>query len=187
MNKSRIYTKLGDDGTTGLLFGGRISKANLLIETIGNIDETVAMLGLARANTTLKKQTEIILKIQRDLFVVNADLISNPNSRDRLVPEISLVTPKMVSQIEAIIDELLAKKPLKPIFVVPGANTVSATLDLARTIVRRAERSLVAYKNTVEEPQAININASNYLNRVSDLIYVLARQVAGNKEEPFSH
>ena len=187
MSGSRIYTKLGDDGSTGLLFGGRTSKADPLIKTVGSIDETVAALGQARASSTDPVLREMILHVQRDLFVVAADLIANPNARDRLTPGVSQITAEMTAYVEDMIDRLVAQRPLRPVFIVPGANVVSAALDLARTIVRRAEQNLVAYQLHVDANHPVNPQARMYLNRVSDLLYVLARQAAGDEEEPVSH
>jgi len=187
MSEPRIYTKLGDDGSTGLLFGGRTSKADPLIETLGCIDETVAALGLARASGADRHMATRILQIQRDLFVAAADLAANPHARNRLVPEVSLVTPTMTSRIESLIDELVAARPLRPVFVVPGANPTSAALDLARTILRRAERRLVADQAAAGSRQPANPHVRSYLNRASDLLYVLARHAAGDAEEPPSH
>lgn len=187
MSPSRIYTKLGDDGSTGLLFGGRISKADPLVRTLGSIDEAVAALGLARANGTDANLCETILRVQRDLFVVAADLAANPHARDRLTPGISLVTPEMVTRIEDAIDRRVAERPLRPVFVVPGANVGSAALDLARSIVRRAEQNFAACQVHAGTGQPPNPHVRNYLNRVSDLLYVLARHAAGDGEEPLSH
>ncbi len=189
MSESRIYTKLGDDGTTGLLFGGRISKADPLIDTLGSLDETVAALGLARASAITIDPTLAarILRIQRDLFVAAADLAASPHARDRLVPEVSLVNAAMTARIESLIDQLMAQRPLRPVFVVPGANPTSAALDLARTIVRRAERRLVASQTRPELGQPANPHVLTYINRVSDLLFVLARHAAGDHEEPLSH
>ncbi|MEO8602190.1 MAG: cob(I)yrinic acid a,c-diamide adenosyltransferase [bacterium] len=187
MSEPRIYTKLGDDGSTGLLFGGRTSKADPLIETLGCIDETVAALGVARASATDQLLAERILQLQRDLFVAAADLAANPHARDRLVPEVSLMTAAITSRIESLIDQLVAQRPLRPVFVVPGANATSAALDLARTIVRRAERRLVTYQAGSGCRQPASPYVLSYLNRVSDLVYVLARHAAGADEEPPSH
>lgn len=189
MSGSRIYTKLGDDGSTGLLFGGRTSKADPLIDVVGSIDESVAALGLARAASSDSALSAAILGVQRDLFVAAADLVANPHARDRLVAGISLLTPEMVSRLEALIDYRVTERPLRPVFVVPGANLASAALDMARTQVRRAERRLVAHAQQAPEKTAAAINpqVGVYLNRVSDLLYVLARQAAGDDEEPASH
>lgn len=187
MSEARIYTKLGDDGSTGLLFGGRISKGNPLIRTVGSIDEAVAALGMARAQCTQAATGEIILRVQRDLFVVAADLIANPHARERLVAGVSRVTADMVAHVESLIDRLLAEHALRPVFIVPGANPVSAALDLARAIARRAEQNLVAFADTAGDEHELNPQARNYLNRVSDLIYVLARSAAADADEPLSH
>ena len=188
MTESRIYTKLGDDGSTGLLFGGRISKADPLIDIVGTLDETVAALGMARANTSDQRLSQQILGIQRDLFVAAADLAANPYARDRLVPGVSSMTAAMTSAIECAIDERVAERPLQPVFIVPGATHASAALDVARTSVRRAERALVRYlSSSPEGTHPVSPSIMTYLNRVSDLLYVLARHAAGDHEEPVSH
>lgn len=187
MSESRIYTKLGDDGSTGLLFGGRISKGVPLIGTVGSIDETVAALGMARAHGSDPALNEMILRVQRDLFVVAADLMASPHGRDRLISGVSQVTAEMTAQVEGLIDRLVAERPLRPAFVVPGANPASAALDLARAVVRRAEHNLIAYQQQAGSSQPLNPEARNYLNRVSDLLFVLARRAAGDDEEPLSH
>ncbi|MEO7127799.1 MAG: ATP:cob(I)alamin adenosyltransferase [Rhodoferax sp.] len=127
-----LYTKLGDHGSTGLLYGGRTSKADPLIDTLGSIDETVSTLGLARARARATAPTLAtrILRIQRDLFVAAADLVASMHARDRLVPEVFLVTAAMAARIESLIDQLIDQRPLRSVFVVPGANLTSAALDL---------------------------------------------------------
>lgn len=187
MSQSRIYTKLGDDGSTGLLFGGRVSKADSLIEAVGSIDEAVAALGVARANSADAELNETILRLQRDLFIVAADLMANPHARDRLRPGVSLVTAEMTTRVEQWIDRSVAQRPLRPVFIVPGANPASASLDLARAIIRRAERNLVAHHLQSGSNHTLNEQALIYINRISDLLFVLARHAAGDQEEPFSH
>ncbi len=184
-----IYTKTGDDGSTGLLFGGRAGKDDPLFEVVGDIDETVAMLGQARAldggpdrdPDSPADLGEVILEVQRGLFVVGADLVAQPRARDRLVPDISEVTSEMVDRLERLIDDAVDRHPLRPVFVVPGASLLSATLDSARGIVRRAERHCIAAARSghlVARPVHL------YLNRVSDLLFVLARAAAGSEESP---
>lgn len=175
----RIYTKTGDDGTTGLLYGGRVSKADVVTEVTGTLDEAVAALGLARAHTPDASSAVEILSLQRELFVVGADLATNPAERDRLEPEISLVTPEMAERLETRIDELVLAHPLPNAFVVPGANPASACLDVSRAIVRRAERRAVELRDT---GGVVNDAALRYLNRLSDLLFVLARISAGETE-----
>jgi cob(I)alamin adenosyltransferase len=175
----RIYTKTGDDGTTGRLYGGRISKADPAAEAYGSVDETVAVLGLARALSGNDAVREGLVDLQRELFVVGADLATNPAERDRLEPEVSLVTEAMVERLETWIDELVLAHPLPTTFVVPGANPISASLDTARSVARRAERRAVELRETGVE---VNEEVLRYLNRLSDLLFVLARVEAGEAE-----
>jgi cob(I)alamin adenosyltransferase len=177
----RIYTKTGDDGTTGLLYGGRISKADPTVEACGSLDEAVAALGLARALSDRGGAGALILRLQRELFVVGADLATNPDERSKLRPEVSLVTAKMVEELERLIDTSVKQHPLPQEFVVPGATVPSAALDLARSLVRRAERRTVEMQ---DGGSLVNPDALHYLNRLSDLLFVLARRLAGGPEEP---
>ena len=175
----RIYTRTGDDGTTGLLYGGRIPKDDIVAEAYGTTDEAVAVMGLARAHTSDPSMHEEILSLQRELFVVGADLATNPTQRDKLSPGISLVTADMTGRLERRIDELVAQRPLPDVFVVAGANTASAALDVARGTVRRAERAVAALART---GRGTNPEVGRYLNRLSDLLFVLARREAGESE-----
>jgi len=175
----RIYTRVGDDGTTGRLYGGRVSKADPATDAYGTVDEAVAVLGLARALAEDEGLRQGLLGVQRELFVVGADLAANPAERRRLEPRISLVTGDMVDRLETWIDELVLAHPLPSTFVVPGADPVSATLDVARSVVRRAERRAVTLR---DEGAEVNETVLRYLNRLSDLLFVLARVVAGEAE-----
>lgn len=179
-----IYTKTGDDGTTGLLFGGRVSKADPVVEVCGTLDEAVAALGLGRSLLGDARLERIVLELQRGLFVAAAEVAANPRARDRLAPGISAITPEMTASLEQSIDALLAEHPLRPAFVVPGATPASAALDLARTFLRRAERRLVASR---EDGHVVSATLIAYVNRASDLGYVLARRSAGERNEPLSH
>lgn len=178
---TRLYTKLGDDGSTGLLFGGRVSKSDLVIDAVGALDEAVSALGVARAELAEPDTAEMVLTVQRHLFVVAADLAANPRLRDRLEPGLSQVTPDMIAWVEQSIDRLVAERPLRSVFVVPGSTRASAALDLARTVVRRAERRVCELS---EKRRQVNPHVAAYVNRVSDLLYVLARRVAGVDEAP---
>ncbi len=175
----RIYTMTGDDGTTGLLYGGRISKSDLVTEAYGTTDEAVAMLGLARASTADEAMRTELLSLQRELFVVGADLATNTDQRHKLEPRISVVTGEMVAALETRIDRYVATHPLPQVFIVPGANAASAAIDVARSIVRRAERAVVALER---EGRVVNPEVRRYLNRLSDLLFVLARREAGESE-----
>jgi cob(I)alamin adenosyltransferase len=178
----KIYTKRGDDGSTGLLYGGRISKADLATEAYGTVDEAVAELGMARAHAE-GPVAEELLRIQRDLFVVGADLATNPDDRAKLQPGVSLVTEEMVDRLEGLIDDLVERFPLPREFIIPGANPASAALDVARSTVRRAERRAVALR---ESDRKVNPEVLRYLNRLSDLLFVLGRAAAGESVEPRS-
>jgi cob(I)alamin adenosyltransferase len=177
----RIYTKTGDDGTTGLLYGGRISKADPLTDAYGSVDEAVAALGLARALCPNPETAELILRLQRELFVVGADLATNPEERHKLKPGVSLVASSMVEGLESLIDSMVEANPLPQEFIVPGANPTSAALDVARTAVRRAERRAVQLG---QSGGAVTEEVQRYLNRLSDLLFVLARRSGGEAEAP---
>jgi cob(I)alamin adenosyltransferase len=179
----RIYTRKGDTGTTGLLFGGdRISKADPRAEAYGTTDEAVSALGVARASIgaatdrTEARLEELILRLQRELFVVGAELATHADRRDRLTDEVSRVTPGMVTALEGLIDELEALVEQPKEFVVPGESTTGAALDLARTTVRRAERRAVDLAEAGELPES---SVLAYLNRLADLLFVMARAADG--------
>ena len=175
----RIYTRTGDDGTTGLLYGGRVSKADPLPDAVGTVDEVVAALGLVRALSDDADLRDRLLGLQRELFVVGADLATNPDERGRLEPGVSLATDEMVERLEGWIDEAVAANPLPNAFVVPGANPVSATLDVARSVARRAERRVVDLQRS---GGVVGGAVLRYVNRLSDLLFVLARIAAGEAE-----
>jgi len=182
---SSIYTKTGDDGTTGRLFGGRLAKDDLVIEACGDVDEAVAALGLARA--ALGADAELagmVLAAQRQLFVVAVDLRANPRARNRLTPGVSQVGPDMIDDLERTIDTLVAERPLRPVFIVPGATGASSAIDVARAVIRRAERHVLGAQRA---GHAVSAQVTIFLNRVSDLLYVLARRAAGAAEEAPSH
>lgn len=182
----RIYTKTGDDGTTGRLYGGRVAKTATIVDAVGDVDELIAVLGLARAHVASDAPAlaETILRVQRELFVLGADISANPDRRHKLTPGISILTEEEVSGLEELIDDVVADHPLRPVFIVPGATILSAHLDHARTIARRAERSCL---RALDDGGPISGEVLRYLNRLSDLLFVLARQAAGEAEEPASH
>lgn len=181
---NRVYTRTGDSGTTALLYGGRASKAAELFDALGDIDEAVAALGVARSGCDDERRAEVLFRLQRELFIVAADLAANPSHRDRLKPGVSLVEPAMTDALERLIDELTAEQPLRPVFLVPGTTPQEAAIDLGRTIVRRAERHTVQARAA---GQVASEDVAKYLNRLSDLLFVLARQAAEGAEEPVSH
>ena len=167
----KIYTKKGDDGTTGLFYGGRVSKDSPAPEAYGNVDEAVAALGLARTEAD-GDVADRLLEVQRDLFVVAAELATDPDNRAKLEAGRSSVTAAMVDKLEGWIDELTEVVGVPDGFVVPGETPLSATLDLARTVIRRAERRAVAYAGVGGLENSLVVP---YLNRLADYIWMLAR------------
>lgn len=166
----RIYTKTGDDGTTGLLFGGRVSKASPAIEVNGAVDEAQSALGVARAETSAGSELhDLLIVLEHDLWVLMAEVATAPTNRHKLVAGRSAVEPAMVAALEDRIDGLLARFEMPAEFVVPGANRVSALLDVARAVVRRAERLAAAHP---PDPASL---VGPYLNRLSDLLWAAAR------------
>jgi cob(I)alamin adenosyltransferase len=174
----RIYTRTGDDGTTGLLYGGRVPKGAPAIEINGAVDEAQAALGLARAETVPGSELDgILLGLERDLYVLMAEVATAPSNRSKLTPGTSSVTPAMVEALEQRIDVLSERFDMPTEFVVPGRNRVSAALDLARTVVRRAERALSG------SAPAPGSQVGPYLNRLSDLVWTMARWQEGEHVE----
>lgn len=168
-----IATKTGDDGTTGLFYGGRVRKDSELPRAYGTVDEAQAVLGLARSEAGRDNELDgILVAIERDLYVLMAELATLPENRHKLAPGLSSVTVEMVERLEALIDEHTERFDPPTEFVVPGEHRVSAWLDLARTVVRRAERHALA---AAPAPSAVG----PYLNRLSDLLWTLARGQEG--------
>jgi cob(I)alamin adenosyltransferase len=173
--KPRIYTKKGDDGTTGLLFGGRVRKDSWRIELNGAVDEAQAAIGLARAEVPPGSEAHARLTtVARDLYVLMAEVATASENRSKLAAGSTLVTADMVSALEEGIDDLLARFDMPSDFTVPGANRTAAALDLARTVVRRAERLAVADP----EPSGGSLVVA-YLNRLSDYLWAMARWQEG--------
>ena len=173
--KSAVATGKGDDGTTGLLFGGRIPKDDLRTEAYGSADEAVAALGVARVRLTeagLTDLSELVLRLQRELFVVGAELATNPSAVDRLQDGISRVSETMLQELEADLARLEREIEMPREFVVPGESGASAALEVARTVVRRAERRIVTLER---ETSTAGPWVVPYVNRLADLLWVLAR------------
>jgi cob(I)alamin adenosyltransferase len=165
----RIYTRKGDDGTTGLLFGGRVRKDSPRPAAYGEVDEAQAALGLARAECERGSELdELLIRLERDLWVVMGELATAPDNRHKLEPDTSLVTAEMVTALEPVIDDLTERFEPPTEFVVPGQNRTAALLDVARTVVRRAERRCIEVV-----PEGSHVVA--YLNRLSDLVWIMAR------------
>jgi cob(I)alamin adenosyltransferase len=179
-----VATRRGDDGTTALLFGGdRIPKDDLRTEAFGTVDEAVAALGLARAELDLRGRLgvrppalaeiqDLVLQVQRELFVVGAELAANPAARDRLRDGETRVSAAMVQRLDAVLADYEARITFPTEFVVPGETRTSAALELARTVLRRAERRAVTLDRAGLVP---GDHLLPYLNRLADLLWVLAR------------
>ena len=169
----RIYTKTGDDGTTGLLFGGRVRKDAAVIEANGSVDEAQAFLGLARAEAGGDSELDALLvSVERDLWVLMAELGTAPQNRHKLTPGASLVTPEMVQELERRTDALGDRVEMPSEFIIPGQGRLPALLDVARTVVRRAER--LALPVAAEGSSVVP-----YLNRLSSLLWAMARWQEG--------
>ncbi len=181
----KIYTRKGDDGTTSLWYGGRVAKTDARTEAYGSIDEANSALGAARALSKADASTELhasILALQRDLFVAGAELATAPDAADRLEDGVSRITSEMVDRLEGEIDRYMGQVDLPPHFVIPGGTQVSAALDLARAMIRRAERRVVELRDS--EGLASD-TVLRYLNRASDLAFALARFADEDKPEMF--
>lgn len=170
---ARIYTRTGDKGETGLVGGNRTSKSSLRVQAYGDIDELNSVLGLARTFSKDEEIGSLLERLQRDLFIVGADLAS-PKPEDHVTPR---VTEDMTVTLEKNIDTFQQElRPLKA-FILPGGAETGALLHFARTVARRAERSIVALSKT----ESLNENLIPYINRLSDLLFVMAR-LANHRE-----
>ena len=169
-----IVTKTGDKGETSLMYGRRVSKADPRVDAYGCIDELTAALGLARSISTDKFLSDQIFAAQKDLIVVMGELATAADDRERYVKDgFHLTTPAMVDRITAVILDLEKDKSLYPKdWVIPGETAVSAALDFARATCRRAERHIAEF---CTEEKDFNPEILRYLNRLSDLCWILAR------------
>jgi cob(I)alamin adenosyltransferase len=169
----KIYTRTGDDGTTGLLYGDRVRKDAPAPSAYGDVDEAQALLGLARAESGEGSELDkLLIRLERELWVLMAELATAVHNRAKLKPGESLVTEEMVAALEPIIDDLTSQFEAPSEFVVPGQNRLSALLDVGRTVVRRAERQALAVV-------ADGSHVVAYLNRLSDLLWTMARWQEG--------
>ena len=169
----KIYTKKGDKGDTSLLYGDQVSKDNIAPEAYGSVDELVAALGLIRCEEKLPIEVkDTTLRIQRELFVVGAELATDTEKRSKLVDGKTKVTDSMIKMLEKDIDFLTEKNGIPTYFVVPGENVISAKFDWARVVSRRAERKCVTWYKTLEIKDS---KVVTYLNRLSDFLWMMAR------------
>lgn len=174
---TKVYTKTGDKGLTSLVGGERVSKASLRVDSYGDVDELNAVLGIIRSQGVDEEINTLIIRIQNDLFIMGADLASPP---DIDVPRVS---KQSVEDLESAIDKFLEElEPLKE-FILPSGNIGGSYLHFARTVSRRAERKVVR----LMEQEEVGENVLVYLNRLSDLLFVMARveNQRGNFKETF--
>ena len=167
----KIYTKTGDAGETGLFGGGRVGKDHPRVEAYGDVDELNATLGLVRAMEPMPRIDEVIVPIQRDLFSIGALLATPDREKMKASLEKARIDDARIRDLEVAIDQCEAElEPLRS-FIVPGGTAKAAALHVARTVCRRAERRVVAVQHTEELPPIVVV----FLNRVSDLLFMLAR------------
>jgi cob(I)alamin adenosyltransferase len=170
---NRIYTRTGDQGTTALAAGGRRPKHDLRIEAYGTVDETNACIGMARVHTTAHDELDGMLgRVQNDLFDLGADL-ARPDTGEKLDFEPLRIVASQVTRVEADIDTLNKRLDRLRSFVLPGGSPAAAALHLARTVARRAERLMVELAR--KEGELVSPQALQYINRVSDFLFVAAR------------
>jgi cob(I)alamin adenosyltransferase len=167
----KIYTKTGDDGRTALFGGGRVGKDHVRVEAYGHVDELNAVVGAARSVEMMPRIDEVLAPIQRDLFAIGALLATPHPEEHRKQLEKARISDKRIAQLEQAIDDAEAElTPLKA-FILPGGTAKAAALHVARTVCRRAERAVVRLQHGADVPQVVVV----YLNRLSDLLFVLAR------------
>ncbi|MGN7294822.1 cob(I)yrinic acid a,c-diamide adenosyltransferase [Rhizobium sp. SAFR-030] len=174
---NKIYTRTGDDGTTGLVSGPRRAKHDLRVEAYGTIDETNSVIGVARLHTGLMGELDgMLFRIQNDLFDLGADL-ATPDDGRPLEWEALRIVQSQVDRLEREIDTLNAKLDPLTSFILPGGSPAAATLHMARSVSRRAERLMVELSRTPGE--VVGAAALHYVNRLSDFLFVAARYANG--------
>jgi cob(I)alamin adenosyltransferase len=167
------YTGKGDDGTTGLLFGGRVPKNSAAPEAYGAVDEAQAFVGLIRAEVERGNDLdELLVEVARDMWILMGELATDPRNVHKLKQR---VTPEMVTRVEGHVAAIEARFEMPREFVIPGENRVAALCDVARTVIRRAERAAIP----VGSPDVLG-----YLNRLSSLLWVMARWQEGGHSLP---
>lgn len=168
----KIYTRRGDQGETGLLYGGRVSKSDLRCEAYGTTDEAASALGVARALSQDPRVRQVIKEVQRELFTVGAELATDADEYETFKKHFSPITADMADRMEPLLDEMEREVELPRSFIIPGASPASGALDLARSILRRAERRAVELH---QRGMLANPEILRYLNRLADLLFMLAR------------
>lgn len=177
----KLYTKTGDDGTTGLFGGGRVPKASGRVEAYGTVDEANATIGVARATRLDASIDAVLSRVQEDLFTIGAELACVPGKEGKL--NLPLIGEADIARLERAIDEADAACPPLKSFVLPGGSPQAAALHVARTVSRRAERAVLSLSDAPARHELVV-----YLNRLSDLLFALARRanvIAGVEDVPW--
>ena len=164
----KIYTKNGDEGETNLFLGGKLSKNNIRVEAFGTVDELVSCLGFAKTLSENKKVIEIIEMLQHSLFKIGAELSSDSSKTESII---NVIKKNNINDIELLIDSITQSIDLGTEFIMPGTSSSSAAIDISRTVARRLERIVVS----INKSEPVNKNILIYLNRISDLLFVLGR------------
>ena len=181
--RKSIVTKTGDGGETGLLYGGRVAKTDPRTEAYGTVDEAISALGAARAQVQDRGRHAIILRVQSELFTVGAELATDTAEYEKLEQHFMVVTPDFTSRVETEIADLERRIALPDAFVIPGGTPAAAALDVARAVLRRAERRIVGLQ---QGGQLRNPEVVRYANRLSDLLFMLARAEEGMAVKPLT-
>ncbi len=181
---AKIYTRKGDDGSTSLWYGGRVAKNDPRTEAYGAVDEANSALGVARSlcGSEHGDLAKDLLQLQEDLFVAGAELATAPEASERLEEGVSQISDEIVEWAEEAIDRYMAEVDLPPQFVIPGGTQLSAALDLARAVLRRAERRIVALRDSEELASDAVLR---FVNRASDLVYAMSRATDVDDPELF--
>jgi cob(I)alamin adenosyltransferase len=167
----KIYTKTGDQGTTALFGGKRVSKADLRIDTYGTVDELNSWIGFVRDQDVNQKRKDVLVQIQNDLFVIGSILATEPGNEKVKIPSLS---DEDITFLEKQIDAMDAELPPMKFFILPGGHVSISTGHVARTVCRRAERLVIA----LHESEPVNTMVIRYLNRLSDYLFMLCRKMA---------
>ncbi len=171
-NKVKIYTKTGDDGTTGLVGGSRVNKDDIRLEAYGTVDELNAVLGLLRSMSLNEPETKLLITIQNKLFNIGSRLASD--EKGEAYTASLAITGNDIQFLENAIDKYESGLPELRNFILPGGDLVSSQCHIARTVCRRAERRVISFAGQIDKHQ----NTIKYLNRLSDLLFVMSRKLA---------
>jgi cob(I)alamin adenosyltransferase len=170
--KYKIYTKTGDDGTSGLVGGNRVKKSDLRLEAYGTVDELNSWIGLIRSAISDHEVSDLLMDIQNNLFIIGSKLASD--EQGKRITDILVIDPDKIENLEKAIDKYEAHLPVIHNFILPGGSVLSGYCHIARTVCRRAERCIIR----MDEDPTMDKRIVQYVNRLSDYLFVLARKIA---------